>query len=189
MEDRKKRIEALRARAEAARSSMATVVAEEREEPVETVFEKQDHSSTSSSSSSSSDPAPKRMKFHNYVPHEKELLGALETGTGLSVSSPDRNHNHRNNQDQGKEDRGKGDGNRMRYSKENSLHRELRAMEEDVRSSSSNDTVVHVLPQHPNRDLRSHVEGRLARLARRTQRAVVDMLRDRIATALEEEQQ
>lgn len=44
---------------------------------------------------------------------------------------------------------------------------------------------LNVVPKKPNWDLKSQVEGKLEKLKRRTQRAIVDMLREKMAKEAE----
>jgi len=46
---------------------------------------------------------------------------------------------------------------------------------------------VVVVPKKPNWDLHSQVEGRLDRLKRRTQRAIVEILREKLQQQQEQE--
>lgn len=45
---------------------------------------------------------------------------------------------------------------------------------------------LNVVPKKPNWDLKSQVEGRLEKLKRRTQRAIVEMLREKMAKEAED---
>lgn len=44
---------------------------------------------------------------------------------------------------------------------------------------------INIVPKKPNWDLKNQISGKMAKLNRKTQRAIVDMLRDKIENSID----
>ena len=110
------------------------------------------------SSSSSARPEAAKIRFRNYNPHNKSIADTSdeveevgEDGTGLQDMSVSV----------------------LVTSSKDVLAKELAAMEKDG--------AMQLVPKHPNWDLKANIESRMNKLRRRTQRAIVDILREKMA--------
>jgi coiled-coil domain-containing protein 12 len=111
------------------------------------------------SSSSSVRPEAAQIRFRNYTPRNERIADTSEeveevgeAGTGLQDMSVSV----------------------LVTSSKDVLAKELAAMGEDG--------AMQLVPKHPNWDLKANIESRMCKLRRRTQRAIVDILREKMAT-------
>jgi coiled-coil domain-containing protein 12 len=63
---------------------------------------------------------------------------------------------------------------------------EVDIITKELRENKSDE--VHIVPKNPNWDLKNQVASKLDRLRRRTQRAIVELLRERVAEDEEQDQ-
>ncbi len=132
-----------------------------------------DNGSSSSSSSSGDgvdskdgekdeEHASKRIKLRNYTPRDISLAGTKGTG---EVSGKESNEGE-NGEGQAKE-KPVGD----------LIKNELAQLQTEE---------INIVPKHPNWDLKQGVQQRVDKLKKRTQRAIVEILREKIATTTAE---
>jgi coiled-coil domain-containing protein 12 len=100
----------------------------------------------------------KILRFRNYRPHDTSLLKT-------------------NNQEADNIAEKDNDGERNLNTKNRNEERDVIKRE----LALYNDEELNIVPKKPNWDLKSTVEERLQKLKRRTQRAIVDMLREKLA--------
>ena len=94
----------------------------------------------------------KRVKFRNYVPHDEKLLNKrIEEDSKIATEDV--------------------------ISPSELLKREIEA----ALKAKDDEEAAIIAPKKPNWDLKNQVADRLERLQRRTQRAIVDLLREKIA--------
>ena len=96
----------------------------------------------------------KRIRFRNYVPHNDKLLALMDSDPNSENPPP------------------------LLLTPSQILRAEIEASKE---SEGEGEEEAVVAPKKPNWDLKNQVQGRLARLQRRTQRAIVDILREKMA--------
>lgn len=108
---------------------------------------------------SNGQPEPKRVRFRNYLPESADLRATLPVKTAPAPAAV--------------EEHGPSDP----YSDE------LVRLEREYGDGD----VVNVVPKDPTWDLKRDLEPKLAILARRTQRAIVDLIRERLSAAADDE--
>mgnify|MGYP003388308152 CR=1 FL=1 len=107
----------------------------------------------------------KKMKFRNYVPRDKKLLYALkkERESGIpNVSIPEN------------------------LPINDILKRELDEL--TSQKLDENNEMKLIMPKKPNWDLKNQVNERMEKLNRRTQRAIVDILRAKLIANEDEDE-
>ena len=109
-----------------------------------------------------------KVKFRNYQPYDASLAPPPPP---LAQSEGDRGPEQPQRREGAKEEEAK-----------SAIQKEL----DELKGSGAVANVV-VVPQKPNWDLHSQVEGRLDRLKRRTQRAIVEILREKLQQQQEQE--
>lgn len=98
------------------------------------------------------------MKFRNYQPYDASLAApATQPDAPAELTA------------------GRGSGARSADEKEPA---EVDVIKRELEQFKTEE--LNVVPKKPNWDLKAQVEGRLEKLKRRTQRAIVDMLRDKL---------
>jgi len=108
-----------------------------------------------------------KMRFRNYVPHNKAIMDTSEEPDAEQASMEVAN---------GEE------GFSLSVS---ALISSASVAPSDVLKqeldSMSAEGPLQLVPKHPNWDLKAGIEERMSKLRRRTQRAIVDILREKIA--------
>jgi coiled-coil domain-containing protein 12 len=110
-------------------------------------------------SSKLTDGATFPIKFRNYLPYDRDLQQFSTSFKDVSVQESKET-----------------DESSIRKAAEARVKRSPIQQELDSLSSDS----LHLVPRKPNSDLKKQVEERLKKLNKRTERALVDMLREKL---------
>ncbi|KAJ1450833.1 mRNA splicing factor [Pelagophyceae sp. CCMP2097] len=119
----------------------------------------------------------KQIKFRNYVPQSEELADAFVPSVGAQPSS----HAAPSSDGQGAPD----------ADEEPAKPKEVIAYAtalEDLRREEGGEDGLSVVPKDPTWDLKRDLEPKLALLTRKTQRVVVDIIRERLAATADAEE-
>ena len=109
----------------------------------------------------------KKMKFRNYLPHDAKL--------GSDSAKTDKETEESASESKG----GDGDRKSKEMNKGKKVETGVDLIQQELAAFDAKDD-VKVLPQKPDQDLRMQVDGRLKKLKKRTQRAIVDILREKL---------
>ena len=120
------------------------------------------------------EPEAKKLRFRNYLPQSDKLVANFEQQTVVDLPPPDLGDAQKPSND----DDDDVDDDRPAAAKP----KEQSAFEKElarVRAEETDET-LSVVPKDPNWDLKRDIEPKLAVLRKRTQRAIVDILRARL---------
>ncbi len=114
---------------------------------------------------------PRKLKFRNYQPKDKSLLKLTgkvpdgnDTNTTIAENQPARSNKTTT---------------AVEPVKENIILKEL----ENIKKEIGGDDTINIAPKKINWDLKNQVQDKIHKLKRRTQRAVVEILREKLSQA------
>lgn len=146
--------------------------------------------------SSSSSSTLKKFRFRNYVPHDTTLLSmtmpavTTETMDAERMSATTTGEYNGDSAITSISTKSKNSKNDLSASE--LLRQEIESVVHEVEQQQNErggDPAAAIAPKKPNWDLKNQVADRLARLQRRTQRAIVDILREKMAQEHEEQEE
>lgn len=149
-EDRKRKLQEMRAKAKKGGPSTEATAAATTDESIEQK-EEEDHESKE-----------KKIKFRNYQPYDNTLKK-------LSVQEDLKENT---------------------VAPEDNVHIPVVPSETDIiklELQKFNDDELNIMPKKPNWDLKVQVEGKLQKLKNRTQKAIVEILREKLAAEQNDE--
>jgi coiled-coil domain-containing protein 12 len=100
------------------------------------------------------------IKFKNYKPYDNKLI--VKEKKDLTIETE-----------------------KEKEKEENIKREELDIIKREL--AQHNDEELNIVPKKPNWDLKSQIEERMNKLKRKTQRAIVDILREKLAEASDDE--
>lgn len=109
-----------------------------------------------------------KIRFRNYKPYDQSLLPKIESEPNISIVS-----NTENAADVSKS--------KSSTIVSDPIQQELQELEAKIGSSELN-----IVPKKVNWDLKRHCEAKVEKLRKRTQRAIVDLLREKLLEAKDE---
>jgi coiled-coil domain-containing protein 12 len=121
------------------------------------------------------------VKFRNYNPQDTALQpkkrphpeeGADATTDVAKIAKTEEPKNQNKNQNKNKSNNKHNKKNKVEEQDQDIIARELRELASDE---------INIVPKKPNWDLKNQVSAKLEKLRRRTQRAIVDVLREKVA--------
>lgn len=133
-------------------------------EPIAIANESVDSGASDSVPIADEEPAPKKPKFRNYQPFDKKLA-SIDTSTPPTVTANTIEDSRKKNENVEIDDSGP--------AKKRSL------LEEELDKVKSDE--INLVPKKINADLKQQIAPKLEKLKRRTQKAIVDILREKLS--------
>jgi coiled-coil domain-containing protein 12 len=119
---------------------------------------------TSSDAAASEEPQEKKIKFRNYQPYDNSLKKAAKDTEQVNMAASTT----------------------VATELLVGSHAEVDAIKKELQQFQDNE--LNIMPKKPNWDLKVQVEGKLQKLKNRTQKAIVEILREKLAAEAQEEE-
>jgi coiled-coil domain-containing protein 12 len=119
---------------------------------------------TTSDAAASEEPQEKKIKFRNYQPYDNSLKKAAKDTEQVNKAASTA----------------------VATELLVGSHAEVDAIKKELQQFQDNE--LNIMPKKPNWDLKVQVEGKLQKLKNRTQKAIVEILREKLAAEAQEEE-